>query len=529
MSIRSIFWRFHVGFLAAFLGLAVFALPGGALAQMQGGTILWGKPNDVDSFDVHVSTNAVTWQVLFLVYESLVEPNEDLTGFDPLIAESWEQTSPTTYVFRIRENARFSNGRSVTATDVVKSLERLRSPDTASFWAIQLGPVTEIVADDARTVRIELESPYTALLAALSGINASIVPAEELEAGTFDITKEMLGSGPFMVAEHLQDESWTLVRNPHYWRADHPVADELKILIVPDDAARIAALRDGRIHLANFDSPDAPALLDREANIGTIVQTTTDYYRLDVQAQPDMGSPFADERVRRAMVLGLDREAISNLALAGTGAVDYPVARAFPAAAACSGSGMESYQEPRAARVEKARALLQEAGAEGVEIGLIASPTVPVFPLIGQVISESLKDIGMDVTVEAVPRAEWLERSFVTGEFDMAISWFAGFSDPIMVPAWWDPEFAQWNKPFMLRDMEIVALLDEAKSTPAGPERNELFRQMCLLIDTQANMVPLVNKPAIVGYREDLLNVRIHPLEGFANHFKYIEEFALLQ
>ena len=512
--------------LAASFGLAILAISGGSQAQMQGGTIIWGKPNDVDSFDVHVSTNAVTWQVLFLAYESLVEPNEDLTGFDPLVAESWEQPSPTTYVFHIRENAKFSNGRSVTASDVVSSLNRLRSPDTASFWARQLGPVTEIVADDDRTVRIELERPYSALLAALSGVNASIIPAEELEAGTFDVTKEMLGSGPFMVTEHLQDESWTLMRNPHYWRADHPVADEIKILIIPDDAARIAALRDGRVHVANFDSPDTPALLGREENIGTVVQPTTDYYRLDVQALPDGGSAFADQRVRQAMVLGLDREAISNLALAGTGAVDYPVARAFQSAAACT--GMESYQEPRSARVEKARALLQEANAEGVEIGLIASPTVPVFPLIGQVISESLKDIGMNVTVEAVPRAEWLTRSFVTGEFDMAISWFAGYSDPIMVPAWWDPEFAGWNKPFMLRDMELVGLLDEAKATPAGPARDALFTQICSIIDVQANMVPLVNKPAVVGYREDLLNVRIHPLEGFANHLKYIEEFALI-
>ncbi len=528
MSVRLGGFRRHFAWLlAASFGLAVLASSGGALAQMQGGTIVWGKPNDVDSFDVHVSTNAVTWQVLFLVYESLIEPNEDLTGFDPLVAESWEQTSPTTYIFHIRENAKFSNGRSVTATDVVKSLDRLRSPDTASFWSIQLGPIKEIVAEDARTVRIELEAPYTAFLAALAGVNASIVPAEELEAGTFDISKEMLGSGPFMVTEHLQDESWTLARNPHYWRADHPVADELNILIIPDDAARIAALRDGRVHVANFDSPDTPALLGREANIGTIVQQTTDYYRLDVQALPDKGSPFADQRVRQAMVLGLDREAISNLALAGTGAVDFPVASAFPSSAACS--GMESYQQPRAARVEKARALLQKAGAEGVEIGLIASPTVPVFPLIGQVISESLKDIGMDVTVEAVPRAEWLERSFVTGEFDMAISWFAGYSDPIMVPAWWDPEFAGWNKPFMSRNMELVAALDNAKATPAGPARDELFSQICSLIDAQANMVPLVNKPAIVGYREDLLKVRVHQLEGFANHFKYIEEFALLK
>ena len=507
-----------VGFVLAFAATA-------AAAEMKGGTLVWGKPNDVDSFDVHVATNGVTWQVLFLVYETLVEPRGDFT-FAPLLAESWDQPSPTTYVFHLRPDAKFSNGRAVTAADVVGSLDRLRDPELGSFWAQQTGPISEIVADDDHTVRIELERPYSPLLAALSSVNASVVPIAELEAGSFDITKEMLGSGPFMVAEHLQNESWTLARNPHYWRADHPIVDEVRILIIPDDAARIAALRDGRVHIANFDNPDTPALLAGTPNVATEVQQTTDYYRIDVQALPDRGSPFADARVRQAMVLGLDRQKISDLALAGTASVDYPVPAAFPSSAVCR--DLPSYREPRSARVETARALLAEAGAEGVEVGFIASPTLPVFPLIAQVIAQSLKDIGMTVNVEAVPRGEWLERAFVTGEFDMAMSWFAGSTDPVMVPAWWDPDFAGWNRPFMLKDAELVALLDRAKETAPGAERDALFGEICASIDAQANMVALVGKPAIIAYREDRVKVRIHEAEGYVNHFKYIEEYALL-
>ncbi len=507
-------------------GLAVAFGAGASAAEMKGGTVVWGKPNDVDSFDVHVATNGVTWQVLFLVYETLIEPKGDMT-FEPLLAESWEQPSPTTYIFHLRQNAKFSNGRAVTADDVVNSLNRLRDPELGSFWAQQTGPISEIVADDGHTVRIELERPYSPLLAALSSVNASIVPFEELEAGSFDITKEMLGSGPFMVAEHLQDESWTLKRNPHYWRAGHPVVDEVKILVIPDDAARIAALRDGRVHIANFDSPDAPALLAGVPNVEAVVQQTTDYYRIDVQALPDTGSPFADARVRQAMVLGLDRQKISDVALAGTATVDYPVAAGFPSSAACHDA--PSYQEPRSARVEKAKALLKEAGAEGVEVGFIASPTVPVFPLIAQVIADSLKDIGMKVNVEAVPRGEWLERSFGTGEFDMAMSWFAGYTDPVMVPAWWNPDFAKWNAPFMLKDQGLVDLLEKAKATAPGAARDALFSEICDSIDAQANMVALVGKPATIAYREDLLTVRIHAVEGYVNHFKYIEEYTLLK
>ena len=504
----------------------VFAFGAGAVAaEMKGGTLVWGKPNDVDSFDVHAANNGVTMQVLYLVYETLIEPRGDMT-FAPLLAESWDQPSPTTYIFHLRQNAKFSNGRTVTADDVVKSLNRLRDPENAFVWGVQLGPITEIAADDAHTVRVELEKPYGLFLAGLSHVNAAIAPFEEIEAGTFDITKGMLGSGPFMVAEHLQDESWSLTRNPHYWRADHPIVDEVKILVIQDDAARIAALRDGRVHIANFDSPDTPALLAGAAGVKTVVQKTTDYYRVDLQALPDKGSPFADQRVRQAMVLGLDRQKILDIALAGASWIDYPVPAAFPSSAACH--DIPSYQEPRSARVERAKALLKEAGAEGVEVGLIASPTVPVFPLIAQVMAESLKDIGMKVNVEAVPRAEWLERAFGTGEFDMAMSWFAGFADPLMVPAWWDPDFAVWNKPFMLTDPALVDLLNEARSTSPGAARDALFGQICEKIDAQANMVALVGKPAIIAYREDQLKVRIHAAEGYVNHFKYIEEYSLL-
>ncbi len=128
MSMRLGSIRRHFAWLlAASFGLALLAFSGGAQAQMQGGTIIWGKPNDVDSFDVHVSTNAVTWQVLFLVYESLVEPNEDLTGFDPLVAESWEQPSPTTYVFHIRENAM------IFERPVRHGSGRRKQPESAAF------------------------------------------------------------------------------------------------------------------------------------------------------------------------------------------------------------------------------------------------------------------------------------------------------------------------------------------------------------------------------------------------------------
>ena len=69
-------------------------------------------------------------------------------------------------------------------------------------------------------------------------ITTSILPMKEFNEGSFDPKAEMLGSGPFMVEEHLQDESWTLARHPRFWRQGYPIADAVKILIIPDDNSR---------------------------------------------------------------------------------------------------------------------------------------------------------------------------------------------------------------------------------------------------------------------------------------------------
>lgn len=489
-------------------------------------TITWGKPSELLGFDPHVESNGVSWQLLFLVYETLVSTGSNLE-IQPGLASSWVQDSPTSYTFTLRSGAVFSNGRPVSTADVVGSLKRVMSPELASFWAAQLGPISDIVAVDDSTVRIELERPYVPLLAALANIQAAIVPMTELDAGTYDPTSEMLGSGPYMVVNHQQDQSWTFAANPYYPADMAPKVPTLSVEIIPDDSARIAALRDGRVDIATFESPDIPALLATIPNVETVVQATTNYYRLDVNAlNPD--SPFTDARLRQAMLLALDREAIANIALAGTTVPDYPMPRAFPQSDACA--DLPTYSGTREERLERARALVAEVTGGGrASVQLIASPAVATFPFIAQVIQANLAEAGIDVEILQLPAAEWLERSFSTGEFQFALSWFAGYADPALVLSWWNPDFAQWNKVFLPPDPAIAGLIETAKSTPAGAERQATFRALCEKIDAQGGIVSIVGKPDIVGYRTDQLNARIHPAEGYFNTLKYLPEFTLVE
>lgn len=512
-----------VGALA--VGL-VAVLPAAAAETMRGGTITYAKPGEMISLDPHTSISGVDWRILYHVYEQLVQANDDFS-FAPGLATSWEQPSPTTYIFHLNPASTFSNGRPVVAADVVGSLKRVLDPETAAFWAVQLGTIKEIVADDDHTVRVVFERPHTPFLAAVSMITTSILPMKELNEGTFDPKAEMLGSGPFMVEEHLQDESWTLARNPHFWRAGYPIADAVKILIIPDDNSRIAALRDGRADLAIFENPDAELLLAAVDNVTTVVQETSNYYRVDINGLGN--SVFIDKRVRQAMNLALDRDEISNVALAGAGAVDYPLPQVFPSAASCR-AGSPSYTTPRAERLEQARALLKEAGQEGVAVELIASPVFPAFPLIAQVMQKNLAEIGMNVEIKQLLQAEWYDAVFSgKAEFDFALSYFAGYSDPSMVLAWWDPEISIWNKHFVESIPELASLLGEARVTPHGARREVQFKRICEIIDDSANMIAIATKNDIVAYRHDQVSVQISGMEGNIDTLKFIEEFARLK
>ena len=512
-----------------FLNLCTVALTtaslalGGAAQAGSGGSIAWGKPTEVISFNPHLSGDGASWSFFHLVYDQLLSTDDDF-GLAPGLAESWEEISPTSYRFHLNSDATFSNGRPVTAHDVVGNFRLMTDPETGGIWGKQLGELEAIEAEDDHTVRFDLAAPNAVFLKVLPLTTYSILPMQELEAGTFDPAVDILGSGPFMVTEHLQDESWTLTRNPHYAREGHPLIDELVIRILPDDSARIAALRDGRVDIATFANPDTPRLLADVPGVEVVVQNTTNYFRLDVSAIEE-DSPFTDLRVRQAAHYALDREAISNIVFGGQALVDYPV----PA-----GLGYEAcrddpfYVMPREERLAKARALLEEAGATGAKVGVIGSSTLMIYPLIAQVVQANLTEAGFDAFVEQIPAAEWYARVFAEEtDFDLAVSWFAGYTDPAIVLFWWtEAGAAGWAHGYTITDEHLDGLVAKTRMLPEGAERNAALAEVCSLINENSNVLALVNKPDYVAFRSDLVNARIGRNESTFNNLKYAEEFS---
>jgi len=498
-------------------GATVLALTTGLAGKAMaapGGTITWGKSIEATMLDPHTALVGSSWQLQFLVYETLTAMGDGFT-VKPGLAESWETPSPTEYIFKLRDGVTFSNGRQMTVNDVVGSLRRIVDPAFGSWWSFMMGSVKEISAPDAKTVKIELNEPFTPLLASLAASMTAILPMEELDAKTFDPSKDLLGTGPFMVAEHQQNDFWVLKKNPHYWKAGHPLVDEIRVQIITDDNARLAALANAAIDIANFENPDAPLLLSTVPNVTVVEQETPDIYTLVLNAVWEK-SPFRDERLRKAVFLALDREQILNVALSGQGHVTSAAAVIFK----------DGCLAPTSMRdVEKAKALVTEAGGLSFEMLVQSSQAIQ---RIAQVIQQQLAQAGIDLRLTVVDEGVFVQNVFVNATFEAAPLFWSAYADPGMVPALWAPSVSGFTGGYVAPDEALTKLVKDERMTPDGPARTEILSQICEIVDTSANMIPLVTKPVTVAFRKDLISAEINPDEGYNDTLRYIDSFQRL-
>ena len=231
-------------------------------------------------------------------------------------------------------------------------------------------------------------------------------------------------------------------------------------------------MRDGSIDIALFENVDAPLVLEGVENVETVVQDTTDYWRIDVNEIWDQAKLTNDD-VRFAVNMAIDREQIRDVALGGLGT---PTAATPPGfAESCDPSAV-----PSAARdLDQARQILADNDAEDLAFTLIASLYLPQIPLIAQVIQQNLAEIGVDVEIAQLEVGDWQTR--VLGQprhvrrGDVVVRRLRRSGDGGELV---EPETALWNQGFLEPDAEITDLIGQAQTLPAGsPERIEALAQ----------------------------------------------------
>ena len=267
-------------------------------------------------------------------------PYVPLFAFTGELAESWETPDPLTYVFHIRqgvhyaldpdsEASRLVGGRELTADDVVYTYQRMTARGdfterpTISRTAIDL-PWESIAASDKYTVVMRLTEPSIGALGAIinEGLH-QILPREVIEQyGDYTDWKNVVGTGPVMLTDYVEGVSKTWTKNPDYWGFDEkypenrlPYVDQIRALIIAEEATRISALRSGTIDMIRLSGAEIRSLdvikgLQRtnpDIAIWPFYQRSLDAISLNPQK-----APFDDIRVRHALQMAIDLETISD-------------------------------------------------------------------------------------------------------------------------------------------------------------------------------------------------------------------------
>jgi len=357
-------------------------------------TLFIAKDQEAVGFDPHKVPAASSIAIFRHIYEGLATTDGD-GNIIPVLAESWTIEDDTTYIFKLREGVKFHNGREMTSEDVKYSFERIINPETASIAASFFNNIEEILAPDRYTVVFKLKDIQADFLLNLTNVNAAIVPQEVVEENG-DLMQVCVGTGPFVLNEWVPDNYTSLTKFEDHWEPGVPKVDELRFIVMKDEAARIAALRTGTVHISSI-TPEAATLLQGQANLNIIEYPTLNYmYWAFNVTKP----PFDDPRVRLAMSWAIDRQEIIDVVFNGQAVLTGPVP-ASNVAWALPIEEVPSYQTDR----EKAKALLAEAGyADGLSFKIKTAASYPHYIDTAVTIQHQLKQIGVDVEIELV---EW--------------------------------------------------------------------------------------------------------------------------
>ncbi len=305
------------------IAVALLALSGAAHAQpapRRGGELVFLVPSELPSYDGHREGTFGTVHPLAPLYNTLIriDPN-DRTGTRPVadLAESWT-ISPDgmTFTFKIRQAVRFHDGSPLTSKDIKASYDKIIFPP-AGVISMRKGAyraVEVVEAPDPPTVRFRLKWPEASFLVNLASPYNWIYRADILAKDIRWYESNVMGTGPFKLAEHVKGSHIVGKRNPDYWDKGKPYLDGYRALFMSSSSAQVAAVRAERAHIQfrGFSPSDRDSLVQALGPKITVQESPWDC--LALVAMNHERKPFDDKRVRRALTLALDRyEASKNL------------------------------------------------------------------------------------------------------------------------------------------------------------------------------------------------------------------------
>lgn len=465
-------------------------------------TVTWASYSEPYSLDYAYAFDYADNQVLANVCESLLRLNPDFT-LSPGLAESFENPTPTTWVYQIREGVTFHDGSPMTAADVVASMSRHLDPEIGSSWFSVYQNVDTIEQTGEHEVTVTTRIPDSQFNLGMGGSAGVVESSATLaEAGTEygNSTTGVNCTGPFAFDSWQSGESITLTRFDDYWNDElRAKSAEFEFVFMGDATARVNALKSGEVDGSWMIPMDAVPQL-REAGSGDVLfGLNTSVLDLVVS---DLDGPLGDVRVRQALLMALDREGILQAGSGGIGAVtdvhttesvwgeasDAARERAFGDAAAYPFD------------VEAAKQLVEEAGATGEEITMVTAPLGQDFAVISQATAAAAKSIGLEATIETVTPSAYTalfsDPSAREGVDLFYTNWYLSSPDPLeMYAVLRTDEFSNYGN---WSNEEFDRIVTEAVATEDPAARSELTADAQLIANAELPWLPIGEVPTSV-------------------------------
>lgn len=434
-----------------------------------------------------------------LLYSGLTRLGQDMSP-QPDLAESWTPNADLTeWTFKIRSGVTFHNGQPASAADAVASLNRVLDKATGSPGRRNLGPIESVSEGADGTVVIKTSLPYGDLPVALAYSTAKVVPAEIASGDLAPLDQQAIGTGPFKLVSYEPDRLTVVEANPDYFIEGLPYLDKVNLMVFPDATAEMAALIAGEVDLALEVPPADFARVG--AAVGVVAQRTPSGRFIDVVMANDR-PPFNDRRVREALSLSIDRQAMIDLVAEGYGSPgnDTPINSAYR----YYGDAPVKQRD-----IARAKQLLAEAGyPDGLNTTLVASVKPGYRKTLAVVVREMAKDAGFNIEVQTMAHSTYLDQvwkkgDFYVGFYNMQPTEDAVFKLLFTSDAAWNE--TRWN------NTDFDALVEKARTTVDTAERAKLYAsaQEKMRADIPA-LVP-VFFDLLAAHRDYVENYQLHP------------------
>ena len=447
-----------------------------------------------DSLDPHKTVKAGTREVMFNVFEGLMKPTPD-GDLTPAIAESYEVSEDRmTYTFHLREGVQFHNGETVTAEDVVYSIQRCAAATETGIVQVEaFSVIQDIKTPDDKTVAITISEPSNEFI---SYMTTAILPADYDKQDT-----DPVGTGPFKFVSRTAQDSVVLEKFDGYWGTPAQL-DKVTLKIIENADSLMMSLQSGAIDLCAHLTSTQVAQLGENFDVAEGTMNLVQALYLN-----NAEKPFDDVRVRQALCYAVDKQEIIDLAFDGYGS---PIGSSmYPAFGKYFDDSLTNYYTKD---VEKAKALLAEAGYPG---GFDMTITVPsnYKPHMdtAEVLVQQLAQIGVNAAIEPIEWESWVSDVYVGRQFQSTV---VGVDASNMTARALLERFtSDYGKNFInYNNAEYDALFRQTLTAYDDAEQTALYKQMLANLTENAANAYIQDLADLVAVRKGVEGVTFYPI-----------------